>query len=65
MLLGDADDLLGLATGGYTGSWGSEGRLAMLHQKELVLNAVDTENFLSAINIVRDISKAIDLRVAA
>jgi hypothetical protein len=26
-------------TGGYTGAWGPEGRLAVLHQKELVLNA--------------------------
>ena len=52
-------------TGGYTGSWGSSGRLAMLHQKEIVLNAHDTENFLAAINIVRDIVSAIDLRAAA
>ena len=69
MLIGDAEliakDKNSYATGGYTGSWGSEGRLAVLHQKELVLNAADTENFLSAINIVRDISRAIDLRVAA
>ena len=43
-------------TGGYTGEWGPEGRLAMLHQKEIVLNAHDTENFLAAIGIVRDIS---------
>jgi hypothetical protein len=35
-----------LATGGYTGSWGPEGRVAMLHEKELVLNASDTSNFL-------------------
>ena len=47
-------------TGGYTGSWGPEGRLAMLHQKELVLNAHDTENFLTAIGIVRDISDQIE-----
>ena len=52
-------------TGGYTGSWDSSGRLAMLHQKEIVLNAQDTENFLSAINIVRDIASMIDLRAAA
>lgn len=52
-------------TGGYTGSWDSSGRLAMLHQKEIVLNAHDTENFLAAINIVRDIASAIDLRAAA
>lgn len=52
-------------TGGYTGSWGSDGRLAMLHQKEIVLNADDTAKFLSAIEIVRDISRIIDLRAAA
>ena len=52
-------------TGGYTGEWGPDGRMAMLHQKEIVLNAHDTENFLSAINIVRDIAQAIDLRAAA
>ena len=43
-------------TGGYTGSWsGSEGRLATLHQKELVLNAQDTENFLAATDSLRDL----------
>jgi hypothetical protein len=25
-------------TGGYTGEWGTDGKLAMLHEKELVLN---------------------------
>lgn len=52
-------------TGGYTGSWGNEGRLAMLHQKELVLNAKDTENMLSAVSIVRDLLKEIDLRAVS
>ena len=52
-------------TGGYTGEWDSSGRLAMLHQKEIVLNAHDTENFLAAINIVRDVASLIDLRAAA
>jgi hypothetical protein len=32
----------------------------MLHQKEIVLNAHDTENFLAAIGIVRDISDQIE-----
>lgn len=49
-------------TGGYTGKWGTEGRLAFLHQKELVLNADDTSNFLKAIKIVREIAQTIDLR---
>lgn len=52
-------------TGGYTGSWDSSGRLAMLHQKELVLNADDTKNFLAAVNIVRELSAAIDLKALA
>ena len=49
-----------LATGGYTGDWGPEGKLAVLHEKELVLNAQDTENFLSATNILREISQMLD-----
>ena len=48
-------------TGGYTGSWGPEGRLAILHQKEIVLNAQDTENFLLATNVLRDIINKIQL----
>jgi hypothetical protein len=52
-------------TGGYTGAWGPEGRLAMLHQKELVLNEYDTENFLAAIGIVRDISNRLEQTAAA
>ena len=46
----------GLATGGYTGDWnGSDGRLAVLHQKELVLNESDTSNLLKAINVLRQV----------
>jgi hypothetical protein len=54
-----------LDTGGYTGSWDTSGRLAVLHQKELVLNAQDTENMLNAVNIIRDISRVIDLNAAS
>ena len=61
----ESDLMKAYDTGGYTGEWDSSGRLAMLHQKEIVLNARDTENFLSAINIVRDIASMIDLRAAA
>ena len=53
--------IVGMATGGYTGVWGPDGRLAMLHEKELVLNASDTSNFLKAIDIMREITKSIDL----
>ena len=43
-------------TGGYTGDWGPEGKLAVLHEKELVLNAQDTENFLTATTMLHEIS---------
>ena len=42
-----------MASGGYTGSWGDTGKLAVLHEKELVLNSSDTKNLLSAIEILR------------
>ena len=49
-----------MATGGYTGNWpGTGGRLAELHKKELVLNAKDTENMLSAVHIMRHITDTI------
>lgn len=51
----------GFATGGYTGSWGPGGRLAWVHEKELMLNPDDTINFLTATNILRDIVDVIDL----
>ena len=39
------------ATGGYTGTWNNtNGRLAFLHQKELVLNQQDTQNILDAVH---------------
>lgn len=43
-------------TGGYTGEWGSDGRIAMLHEKELVLNKEDTSNILAAVNGIRQFS---------
>lgn len=48
--------LSGFDTGGYTGDWGdNSGKLAMLHKKELVLNAQDTENMLSALKVLESI----------
>lgn len=54
-------------TGLYTGSWNGpnveeNGKLAFLHQKELVLNATDTENMLEAVKLIRQISQQIDLQ---
>ena len=47
------------ATGGYTGEWGDEGKIAMLHEKELVLNADDTKNILGVVSFVRDLASSI------
>ena len=53
-------DIMGLSTGGYTGAWGPEGKLAVLHEKELVLNADDTSNLLAVVSFVRDLVGIID-----
>ena len=47
------------ATGGYTGSWNDNPKLAWLDQKELVLNSDDTRNILSAVDIVRAIAEKV------
>lgn len=52
--------LSGYDTGGYTGEWDSSGRLALLHQKELVLNAHDTENMLNIVGMVRDLTDSLN-----
>lgn len=57
-----AKQLLGFNTGGYTGAWeGGYGKLALLHQKELVLNQGDTANFLASMELLDSIIKTIDL----
>lgn len=53
----------GYDTGGYTGTWSDKtdeaknGKLAYLHQKELVLNEADTQNILDAVSLVRQFTK--------
>ena len=54
------DKISAFATGGYTGSWGSEGHLAMLHEKEIVLNESDTSNMLNIVGMTRDLIKNFD-----
>lgn len=56
--------LLGFDSGGYTGQWTDKGstnngKLAILHEKELVLNAEDTKNILAAVDTVRFISDSL------
>ena len=36
----------------------------MLHEKELVLNASDTENILSAVSLIRELVQGIDSRAS-
>ena len=65
MIKANRGNLLAFDTGGYTGEWGPQGKLAMLHQKEIVLNAKDTSNLLSAVGLVRQLSKELDLQTSA
>lgn len=59
-------NLFGFDTGGYTGDWNdNKGKLAVLHEKELVLNKDDTENILSTVDIVRGISDSISDNLSA
>ncbi len=51
------EDLVGFDTGGYTGDWGhNDGKMAMLHEKELVLNKEDTSNILDIVKITREMA---------
>lgn len=53
------EQLEGYDTGGYTGEWSDtagSGRLALLHQKEIVLNEDDTANILKAVDAVRQMT---------
>lgn len=66
MSLAAAKTALGFASGGYTGNWtGAYGKLAFLHQKELILNQHDTENFLASMEILERILQMIDLQATS
>ena len=59
------DQLTAFDTGGYTGDWeGPYGKIAMVHQKELILDEKDTENFLMSLEVMEKIVKMIDLQSA-
>ena len=55
---------IGFSSGGYTGDWGPEGKLAILHEKELVLNQDDTKNILSTVSLIRELVSMIDAQAA-
>ena len=49
-------------TGGYTGTWenstnNSTGKMAVLHEKEIVLNKYDTANLLEAVKLQRNLTE--------
>lgn len=50
---------IGLDTGGYTGAWGPTGKLAVLHEKELVLNSKDTLNILNAVELAKSFENSL------
>lgn len=52
-------------TGGYTGQWGAAGKLAVLHEKEIVLNQDDTVNLLASIELLRGIVDTLDVQTAS
>jgi hypothetical protein len=54
------DDTASASTGMYTGEWGKEGRVAILHEKELVLNQNDTANMLKMLELTRYMISVID-----
>ena len=49
-------------TGGYTGDWGTSGKIAFLHEKELILNQQDTQNLMQSMSLLDNIVKTIDLQ---
>jgi hypothetical protein len=53
------DNIASGDTGMYTGEWGDTGKLAVLHEKELVLNQTDTSNVLAAVSIIRDVASLV------
>lgn len=51
------------ATGGYTGDF-DNGKLSILHEKELVLNEDDTKNILNVVDTVRGLNTSVWLDIA-
>ena len=47
--------------GGYTGSWGPSGKLAFLHEKEMILTQEETKKFFDNLSIMENILATLDL----
>jgi hypothetical protein len=59
--LNEFKKIAGFDTGGETPAWGNEGKLALLHEKELVLNKIDTSNLLKAVDFTRQIFSSFNI----
>lgn len=63
---GAASPTVSFASGGYTGDWGdNNGRIAVLHKKELILNKDDTVNMLNIVDKVREYANVINSLMAS
>jgi hypothetical protein len=50
----------GAATGGLTSDWGPEGKMLMVHENELILNADQTNKFFDNLALMESILATID-----
>lgn len=57
-------NIQGFSTGGYTGEF-PDSKLAFLHEKELVLNQEDTQNMLTAVQMMRDLGPSLFKQIEA
>lgn len=57
-------NIQGFSTGGYTGEF-SDSKLAFLHEKELVLNQEDTQNMLTAVQLMRNLGPSLFKQIEA
>ena len=71
LMRNQSNDYVGLDTGGMTKAFGSTGgmdnkggKLALLHQKEMVLNPVDTERMLRISSIMDTVMRTINNAIA-
>jgi hypothetical protein len=46
--------------GGYTGSWGPEGKWAILHEEEMILTKDETKQFFNNLSIMENILSTLD-----
>ena len=57
---GPDPDMASNADGGYTGSWGPSGKLAILHEQEMILTKDETKKFFDNLAIMESILATLD-----